>query len=121
MSENLVVAVLGNRKSGKSTTWNALFQRTVRTGSEMRKLYFRKNEYVEVFLVSGSPEEQHMYVGEIIGINKPRIVLCSMQYRNDVVDSINYFTDRNHFLFVHWLNPGYSDSGYEQDYLGSFL
>jgi hypothetical protein len=118
MRKNLVVAVIGNRHSGKSSTWYALFDGTVRTGSNMRKLYLRGKEYVEVFLVSGSPEERRLYVGEIITKDNPRIVLCSMQYRDDVIDTINYFTERDYFLFMHWLNPGYSDDSYNQDSIG---
>jgi hypothetical protein len=37
------------------------------------------------------------------------IVLRSLQYRRDVVKSLRYFADRDYFLFVHWLNPGYND------------
>lgn len=118
MSENLVVAVIGHRDSGKTSTWNALFKRAVRTGSEMRRLYLRGDEYVEVFLVSGSPEERKIYVGELITVNNPRIVLCSMQYREDVFETIDYFTERNYYLYVHWLNPGYSDASFIQDSLG---
>ncbi len=80
MANNLVVAVLGNRNSGKSRTWNSLFRkgRSVKTGPRMRKLFLTDTQYVEVFLVSGSPEERKLYVGDIIGDLKPRIVLCSM-------------------------------------------
>lgn len=105
----LAVSVLGNRNSGKSTTWNNLFGRTVRTGTEIRRLYLREREYVEVFLVSGSPEERETYVGKIIGELRPRIVLCSMQYRSDVTQTIQFFSDNNYLIFCHWLNPGYSD------------
>ena len=56
--EKLLIAVLGNRNSGKSHTWNTLFGSTVRTGKEERRLYFNDCEYVNVFLVSGSPEER---------------------------------------------------------------
>ena len=62
MSENLLISVLGNRNSGKSYTWNTLFKQTVRTGTELRRLYLTDNEYVEVFLVSGSAEERKEYV-----------------------------------------------------------
>jgi hypothetical protein len=107
--ENLAVTILGNRNSGKSTTWNQLFGRTVRTGTELKRLYLRKKEYVEVFLVSGSPEERQTYVGEIIGQKRPRIILCSMQYRSDVIQTIQFFADNRYSIFSHWLNPGYSD------------
>jgi len=61
MKNNLVIVIMGNRKSGKSTTWNTLFGRQVRTGK--KKLYLTNYDYVEVFLVSGSPEEREKYVG----------------------------------------------------------
>ena len=119
MSENLVVSVLGNRDSGKSHTWNTLFRAVVRTGSQARRLYLDDTQYVEVFVVSGSPEERDRYVGDIIGSNSPRIVLCSMQYRADVGETIRYFVDRDYLLFVHWLNPGFSDPDRGPDSLAS--
>ena len=77
MEDNLVVSVLGNRNSGKSYTWNKLFGREVRTGKKLKRLYFNENEYVLVFLISGSPEERHKYVGDLITAKQPEIVLCS--------------------------------------------
>jgi hypothetical protein len=118
MRNNLVVTVLGNRNSGKSHTWNTLFGSVVRTGSHMRPLNLTATQYVEVFLVSGSPEERQTYVEDIIGENKPRIVLCSMQYRQDVVQTIQYFVQNDYFLFVHWLNLGFSDPQASPDILG---
>lgn len=109
MTEKLLVGVLGNRNSGKSHTWNSLFDRTVKTGKKLRKLYLNKKEYVEVFLVSGSPEERGEYVGQIISIEKPNIVLCSMQYTEDVIETIEWFVNNDYFLFIHWLNLGYKD------------
>lgn len=107
--DNIVISVLGHRNSGKSTTWNELFGRTVRTGSEIRRLYLNQNEYVEVFLVSGSPEERETYVGDIVGDQRPRIILCSMQYRQDVTTTIDFFLENNYSLYCQWINPGYSD------------
>jgi hypothetical protein len=118
MSRNLVIAVIGNRNSGKSSTWYTLFGRTVHTGTKMRKLFLRGNEYVDVFLVSGSPEERKMEIEEIVPAHDPRIVLCSMQYQEHIFETIDYFTERDYFLFAHWLNPGYSDDSYNQDSLG---
>ncbi len=108
--EKIVVSVLGNKNSGKSYTWNTLFGATVRTGKEERRLYFNDCEYVKVFLVSGSPEERETHVGELITVEEPKIVLCSTQYRESVKSTFNYFVENGYFLFVHWLNPGYSDS-----------
>ena len=118
MNDKLVVAVLGNRNSGKSHTWNRLFGRIVKTGNKIRRLPVSKNRDVDVFLVSGSSEERHRYVGEIVGECKPRIVLCSMQYRGDVTETIDYFVDNGYSIFVHWLNPGYSDLNVQEDKLG---
>lgn len=120
MPENLLIGVLGNSNSGKSHTWNELFDREVRTGTQMRPLYLTEDEYVEVFLVSGSPEERKLYVGEIITENDPRIVLCSMQYQAHAAETLDWFVDNDFFLFIHWLNPGYSDSNQEpaHDHLG---
>ncbi len=119
MAENLLVAVMGNRNSGKTTTWNRLFGKTVRTGKEARNLDLGSGEFVEVFLVSGSPEERHEYVGDLLNEEAPRIVLCSLQYREGVWDSYSYFFDLNYFAFIHWLNPGHSDDGTPgADYLG---
>ena len=107
--DKLLVAALGHRNSGKSHTWNTLFEATVRTGKDERRLYFNDCEYVKVFLVSGSPEERETYVGELILTNDPRVVLCSTQYRKGVKDTFRYFLEREYFIFVHWLNPGYAD------------
>ncbi|MCG8334114.1 MAG: hypothetical protein MJE63_06325 [Proteobacteria bacterium] len=108
--EKLLVAVMGHRDSGKSYTWNQLFGGTVKTGKYIRKLYLNDSEYVDVFLVSGSPEERGEYVGDLITVDNPRIVLCSMQYRKDVTESLDYFINNDYFIFLHWINPGYSDS-----------
>lgn len=116
MKEKLLLGVLGNRNSGKSRTWNVLFEETVKTGKYLRKLYLNKREYVEVFLVSGSPEERGKYVGDIITIKKPDIVLCSMQYTEDVSETIEHFVN-DYFLFIHWLNPGYGDGEIMDDRL----
>jgi len=107
--EKLLVSVLGNRDSGKSHTWNTLFGAIVKTGKEERHLYFNDCEFVKVFLVSGSPEERKKNVGELITAEEPKIVLCSTQYREGVKSTFKYFIENGYFLFVHWLNPGYSD------------
>jgi len=118
VTERLVVSVLGNRNSGKSHTWNTLFGETVKTGKYQRKLWLNNCEYVNVFLVSGSPEERETYVGDIITDDRPSIVLCSMQYRQDVMTTIDYFSGKGYALFVQWLNPGRSDTTKTVDTLG---
>jgi hypothetical protein len=117
-SERLLIGVLGNRNSGKSHTWNTLFGRTVRTGGEPRHLMLRPGESVEVFLVSGSPEERHLYVDSILSGQTCRIVLCSMQYIAEAQRTLDYFIGNHFSLYVQWLNPGFSDQVVRQDNLG---
>jgi hypothetical protein len=114
----LAVIVLGQRRSGKSTTWNTLFGRTVRTGSEIRQLALTDELSIPVFLVSGSPQERHQYVGDIISDADPRVVLCSLQYTEEARESVRFFLDNGFQLYMQWLNPGYSDSQPEPDALG---
>lgn len=125
--ENLAVVVLGGRKSGKSYTWNTMFGRRVKTGKKLRQLEIG-GERVDVFLVSGSPEERKKNVGDIIidiflvsgsaeerglcvdkviTVHKPRIILCSVQDIPEANTTFKYFVDRKFFIFIHWLNPGY--------------
>lgn len=115
--DKLLVAVLGNRNAGKSHTWNTLFGRTVKTGKTPRQLEVQSGRSVEVFLVSGSPEERELYVAEIIANVEARIVLCSLQYTHSIYRSLEYFADHGYSGYVHWLNPGYSDDTRQEDHL----
>jgi hypothetical protein len=114
----LAVIVLGHRHAGKSTTWYTLFDRKVRTGSEIRDLHLSEDLTIPVFLVSGSPEERRLYVGDIIIDANPRVVLCSLQYIEEGRESIQFFVDNGYRIFVQWLNPGYSDGALLPDHLG---
>ena len=118
MTDRLLISVLGNQNSGKSHTWNTLFGRRVKTGKHPRDLELRPGEFVEVFLVSGSPEEREKYVGDILGNQKCRIVLCSMQYTKDVRETLDHFIGNDFFLYVQWLNPGRNDACQIWDRLG---
>jgi hypothetical protein len=109
MNEKLIVGVLGAKNAGKTYTWNYLFARKVNTGKKLRKLYLNKEEYVDVFLVNGAPGERHKYVGDIITVNEPKIILCSLQYTKEVLDTIDYFISHDYFLYIHWLNPGFKE------------
>jgi hypothetical protein len=113
----LAVIVLGNRKAGKSTTWNTLFGRRVKTGSETRSLLLSDGRSAPVFLISGSPEERRRYVGNIVDAGTP-IVLCSLQYTERARESFKFFADNGYSLFVQWLNPGRHDQGAVPDRLG---
>ena len=118
MPNRLLVGVLGNPNSGKSHTWNTLFEQTVHTGSNPRHLKLRPNECVEVFLVSGSFEERGKYAGDVLKNQDSRIVLCSMQYTEEVSETLDYFVGNDFYLYIQWLNPGYSDGGQSFDSLG---
>ena len=110
MDDKLLIGILGKGKSGKSYTWDELFGRNVKTGKNVRRLFFNETEYVEVFLLSRSPQKRHIRVELIIRDINPKIVLCSMQYVSGVKKTFTYFVDKGYSLFIHWLNPGYSDS-----------
>jgi hypothetical protein len=109
MADRLFVAVVGTRKAGKSTTWNTLFQRDVRTGREPRALQLGAGISTEVFLISGSNEERHQYAGEVLDNVNCRIVLCSVQYTDGAFDSTwKYVFDERFAIYAQWLNPGYN-------------
>ena len=118
MNSRLLIGLLGNPNSGKSHTWNELFGQTVRTGKRPRPLELLPGECVEVFLVSGSFEERGKYAGDILGSQDCRIVLCSLQYTDDVRKTLNYLVDRDSHLYIQWLNPGYRDGDQMDDHLG---
>jgi hypothetical protein len=122
MADYLLVAVLGNQRSGKSTTWNRLFdptaQKTVITGKHQRYLYLNPAQWVDnVFLISGSMEERGLEVGNILPEPLPQIILCSAQYHKDVTKTFDYFFAKGYEVFVQSLNPGYSDTEIHQDTL----
>jgi hypothetical protein len=119
VADRLFVSVLGHRNSGKSRTWNDLFGATVHTGKHPRMLELRPGECVEVFLISGSNEERNQYAGDVLDGQNTRIVLCSMQYTNAAIDTMQYIESGSFRLYVQWLNPGYSDLDQQySDYLG---
>ncbi len=116
--EKLFIAVVGKRDSGKSTTWNILFDGTVRTGRHPRSLKLFDDECCEVFLVSGSPEERGEYAGDILADTECRIVLCSAQYTESVRETFQFATEAGFALNIQWLNPGFRDVGENFDRLG---
>lgn len=118
MPDRLFVGVLGHRNSGKSHTWNSLFGRVVRRGQYPHHLQLLPGKCVEAFLVSGSFEEREEYAGDVLKNQDCRIVLCSMQYVEQVHDTLEYATANDFHLYVQWLNPGYSDPGEVWDRLG---
>jgi hypothetical protein len=118
MADRLFVGVLGHQNAGKSYTWNTLFKETVKTGKRARMLKLRPGKCVEVFLISGSPEERNKYAGDVLKNQSARIILCSMQYVEHVADTLNYIFDEDFWVHVQWLNPGRKDPTEYPDYLG---
>lgn len=95
-----------------------MFGATVRTGKNSRTLALYGGECVEVFLISGSPEERQLYAGDILESQDCRIILCSIQYVEAVRRTLDYVAESEFDIFVQWLNPGYSDAGESYDRLG---
>lgn len=111
MSQKLMIGLLGNVKSGKTHTWNLLFnKRTVKTSSKPRRLYFDENTWVDVFLISRSAQKRKMDVKSIMKGKDSEIVLCSMQYARKLSQTLKYFVDQDYFMYIHWLNPGFKDT-----------
>jgi hypothetical protein len=109
--QKLMIGVLGDVKSGKTHTWNLLFnKRSVKTGRRMRKLFLDEEHFAEVFLISRSAQKRKTDIKSIIKDRDPQIVLCSLQYAPKLSQSLKYFVDNGYFMYIHWLNPGYKDA-----------
>jgi hypothetical protein len=117
MNNRLAVVVLAHRRSGKTTTWNTLFGKTVRTGDHERPLRLCDGEWTDVFLVSGSFEETGKDITKVICEPLPTIVLCSVQYIEKGRKTIDFFRENGYSLVVQWLNPGYHEAR-QRDELG---
>jgi hypothetical protein len=133
MSDRLFVAVIGERNSGKSTTWNTLFGRQVNTGKKSRSLEIYSAESVDVrlisgsneenkrnlsdvlpsaeldvFIISGSNEEKERYAQKVLENVDCRIVLCSVQYVEEAFERTwDYVFSEGFSIFAQWLNPGH--------------
>ena len=118
MQDRLLVSVLGNRHTGKTTTWHTLFGASVNTGKHERKLYLNSAQWVRVFLVSGSPEERKMPIQTMLRGKLPQIVLCSTQYRTTVKSTFDHFFRNDYEVFAQWLNPGHGEAKEYTDDLG---
>jgi hypothetical protein len=109
-SDKLMIGILGGEKSGKTYTWNLLFnKKSVKTGRRTRHLYFDEVSFIEVFLISRSAQKRKMDVKSIMKDEKPQIVLCSLQYAGKLSNTLRYFVDDGYMMYLHWLNPGYRE------------
>jgi hypothetical protein len=109
MTNKLLIGVLGNSHSGKTTTWNTLFKHTVRTGKHERILNIR-NVDIPVFLINGAPLERKSDLKYILPKYDPDIVLCSFLYHKNVQANFDFFIKKGYQLYIQWLNPGFSDA-----------
>lgn len=125
--KKLAVIVLGERNSGKSKTWYELFGRKIKTGKKKIQLksliipLFVRNssfeemgidiyKYFEVFVRNSSFEEIGIDAADFFDTKDlPQIVLCSVQYVEKGITTINWFKENGYYLYIQWLNPGHSD------------
>jgi len=126
-TRKLAIVALGNRNSGKSSTWYELFGRTIRTGvkrlsvADTKMLVHVRNssfeeygdeieKYFEVFVRNASFEEYGDEVDEYFGEHIPEIVFCSVQYKEKGIRTISWFRDHGYYIYIQWLNPGHRDA-----------
>jgi hypothetical protein len=118
MARRLFVGVLGKRKAGKTTTFDTLFGREVRTRGRPEVLPLGGGEYVDVYLVSSSNEERKAYAKVALKRVQHRIILCAIGYEKSVEErTLDWIIDHKFHMYVQWLNPGYNKPGY-LDHLG---
>ncbi|MCK9255646.1 MAG: hypothetical protein GX793_02620 [Bacteroidales bacterium] len=109
MERKLVIAILGNQGSGKTTTWETLFGRKVHTGKNLRNIEIQGIK-IPVFLINESALERKTKLEYILPEKDPEIVISSFLYHKEVIKNFDYFIKRNYNIYVQWLNPGYNDS-----------
>ncbi len=122
-NEKLFVVVMGEQVSGKSITWETLFDRRHRSGIHMLQL----NRYIHsrVLLFVSSPQENYWTLNAFLNTFRNRqrgenldIVLCSLQttLTNNMVrrhvasakDIIKHMDENGFDIFIQWLNPGFT-------------
>ncbi len=131
--KKLAIIVLGKPNSGKSRTWYEIFGRTIRTGRKKLRLsgkdlnVFVKNSSFEetgkeinlnVFVRNASFEEYGDEITNFFNSDKlPEIIFCSVQYTKKGIRTINWFQENGYYLYIQWLNPGYTHKREYSDYL----
>lgn len=122
----LAIIILGNRNSGKSSTFYELFKRTIRTGwkrlqieKDKLPLFIKNSSFEEmgpiinneVFVRNASFEEWGNEAEEYLDANNlPSIILCAVQYTEKGLRTIEFFKKNGYYLYIQWLNPGYKIS-----------
>ena len=117
--KKLFVVVLGEPKSGKSSTWETLFGRRIQKGIKILSL----NKYIQttVYIFISSPQENYWTKERFqkefkIADSKSNIILCSLQTtltgnmnRRNIVtkeDVLEIASKNGYDIFIQWLNPG---------------
>lgn len=132
---NFAVIILGNRNSGKSSTWYKLFGRRVNSGIKFFKIdtktikFLLKNssfqesggkieEFIDVHLQNTSCEENRKEISQLFDIaGLPKVLFISVQYSEHGIETINWLKEKGYFLYIQWLNPGYYDKNEYTDFL----
>jgi hypothetical protein len=109
MERKLLIGVLGNLGSGKTTTWNHFFGKNVHTGKNIRYINI-DDVKIPVFLINGAPLERKTNLEYILPDKDPTIVLSSFLYHKDVKKNFDYFIKKGYDIYILWLNPGFSDA-----------
>lgn len=128
----LAVIVLGRPNSGKSKTWYEIFKRVIRTG--WKKLTISKSEItvfvknssfeemgeeikVDVFIRNASFEEYGDEANDFFDKKSPEIIFCSVQYTKKGIRTIDWFVKNGYYLYIQWINPGYTHKKEYSDFL----
>ncbi len=132
--QKLAVIVLGQAASGKSRTWFDLFGKRINSGykslvlnSKTFDVYLKNTSFEEtgqeidlhVFVKNTSFEESQDEIENYFDENSlPNIIFCSVQYKEHGIKTINWFKDNGYYLYIQWLNPGYTHKKQYDDFRG---
>jgi hypothetical protein len=73
----------------------------VRTGSNSRQRELRPHECVEIFLISGSPEERGEHAEDVLKNQSARIILCSIQYVQHATETIDFIKREDFRTYIY--------------------
>lgn len=123
MTQKLAIIALGKPNSGKSNTWYEIFGRVIRSGWKTLKIsnnelnLFVKNSSfeetneeinIDIFVRNASFEEYGDEIENSLSLKKlPSIVMCSVQYTEKGIKTIDWFRKHNYYIYIQWINPGY--------------
>ncbi|MBU1718082.1 MAG: hypothetical protein KKA07_03320, partial [Bacteroidetes bacterium] len=109
-TSKVFIGLLGEKGSGRTYTWQKIFNTRVHTSKNTRRFFLDGIDYIEVFLINGSPIERKTDVKNILGDKQPEFVLCSLEYKPGVEKTIDFFLAEGYRMYIIYLKPGYSDN-----------